>query len=74
MRSCAHGLGSVPDVPPQVPASLTASRSRRRKGGPPGRHGYDSGKKLSGRKRPRLVDSGGLVLKALVHAADITDR
>lgn len=29
---------------------------------------------MSGRKRLRLVDTGGLVVKALVHAADITDR
>ena len=29
---------------------------------------------MSGRKRHRLVDTGGLVLKALVHAANVTDR
>lgn len=29
---------------------------------------------MSGRKRHLLVDTGGLVLKALVHAANITDR
>jgi putative transposase len=29
---------------------------------------------VSGRKRHLLVDTGGLVLKALVHAANITDR
>jgi putative transposase len=39
-----------------------------------GSRGYDSGKKVSGRKRHLLVDTGGLVLKALVHAANITDR
>lgn len=39
-----------------------------------GSRGYDGGKKVSGRKRHLLVDTGGLVLKALVHAANITDR
>src|SRR5258708_21175279 len=41
------------------------------RGGP---HGYDGGKKLSGRKRPLLVDMMGLLLKVVVHAADIQDR
>ncbi len=40
-------------------------------GGP---RGYDGGKKVNGRKRHILVDTGGLVLKAVVHAADIQDR
>lgn len=39
-----------------------------------GVHGYDGGKKIGGRKRHILVDTTGLVLKAVVHAADITDR
>jgi transposase len=39
-----------------------------------GVHGYDGGKKISGRKRHILVDTLGLVLKAKVHAADILDR
>ena len=41
------------------------------KGGP---RGYDAGKKVNGRKRHLLVDTIGLVLKAVVHAADIQDR
>src|SRR5437763_10077747 len=41
------------------------------RGGP---HGYDGGKKLSGRKRHLLVDTTGLLLKVVVHAADIQDR
>lgn len=41
------------------------------RGGP---HGYDGAKKLSGRKRHLLVDTLGLVVKALVHPADIPDR
>lgn len=41
------------------------------RGGP---HGYDGAKKLSGRKRHLLVDTLGLVIKALVHPADLQDR
>lgn len=39
-----------------------------------GLHGYDGGKKISGRKRHLLVDTVGLLLKAKVHAADILDN
>jgi putative transposase len=36
--------------------------------------GYDGAKRLSGRKRHLLVDTGGLVLGAHVHAASLHDR
>lgn len=36
--------------------------------------GYDGAKRLAGRKRHILVDSGGLVLAAQVHSADLPDR
>ena len=39
-----------------------------------GVHGYDGAKKIGGRKRHILVDTLGLLLKAHVHAANITDR
>ena len=41
------------------------------RGGP---HGYDGAKKLSGRKRHLLVDTMGLLLKVVVHAANLQDR
>jgi putative transposase len=41
------------------------------RGGP---HGYDGGKKLSGRKRHLLVDTLGLLLKVVVHSAKLQDR
>ncbi len=37
-------------------------------------HGYDAGKKIKGKKRHILVDTLGLLLSAVVHAADIQDR
>ena len=43
-----------------------------RVGGP--ERGYDGAKRLSGRKRHLLVDTGGLVLSARVHAASLHDR
>jgi putative transposase len=41
-------------------------------GGP--ERGYDGAKRLAGRKRHILVDTGGLVLVARVHGADLHDR
>ena len=40
-------------------------------GGP---RGYDGGKKLTGRKRHIVVDTEGLLLRVVVHAADMRDR
>jgi putative transposase len=40
----------------------------------PGVRGYDAGKKVNGRKRHLLVDTLGLVLMVVVHAANIQDR
>ena len=40
-------------------------------GGP---RGFDAGKKVKGRKRHILTDTGGLLIAARVHAADIQDR
>ncbi len=42
-----------------------------RKRGP---RGYDAGKKVKGRKRHLLVDTTGLLLKVVVHPANIQDR
>lgn len=39
-----------------------------------GLRGYDGAKKINGRKRHLLVDTGGLVMKAKVHPADLADR
>jgi len=39
-----------------------------------GARGYDAGKKIKGRKRHIVVDTLGLILVVVVHAADIQDR
>jgi transposase len=49
-------------------------REKRRKRGPHDPHGYDAGKKIKGKKRHILVDTQGLLMHAIVHAADIQDR
>jgi transposase len=36
--------------------------------------GYDAGKKIKGKKRHLLVDTQGLLMCAIIHAADIQDR
>ena len=36
--------------------------------------GFDAGKKINGKKRHVLVDTQGLLLCAIVHAADVQDR
>ena len=36
--------------------------------------GFDAGKKIKGKKRHILVDTQGLLMQAIVHAADIQDR
>ena len=36
--------------------------------------GYDAGKKIKGKKRHVLVDTDGLLLCAIVHAAQVQDR
>lgn len=39
-----------------------------------GIRGFDAGKKVKGRKRHVITDTGGLLVGAVVHAADIQDR
>jgi transposase len=50
-------------------------REERGKGGPSiDPHGFDAGKLIKGKKRHVLVDKLGLLLHALVTAADVQDR
>src|SRR5207253_4832048 len=61
--------------PVRPPQSSTARASRaRKKGASIDPYGYDAGKKIKGKKRHILVDTEGLMLHAIVHAADIQDR
>ena len=53
---------------------MTAKASRApKKGGRIDPQGFDAGKKIKGKKRQVLVDTEGLLLHAIVHAADVQD-
>ena len=54
----------------RAPPSSTRQPSRRPKRGP---RGYDAAKRIKGRKRHVAVDTSGLLLGVVVHAADIQD-
>jgi transposase len=66
---CRHQAGR--EATPSAGIIDSQSVKTTDRGGP---HGYDGGKKLNGRKRHIIVDTTGLVLKVVIHAADIQDR
>ncbi len=54
-----------------IRAHHKAAGAKKRRIDPPG---FDGGKKIKGKKRHVLVDTQGLLMNAIIHAADIQDR
>ena len=62
-----------------IPGSKSPGTSQSVKSGEKGGasidpHGFDAGKKIKGKKRHLLVDTQGLLIKAIVHSAGVQDR
>src|SRR4051812_49114047 len=68
------GVGGARRQPERCDHRSPERQERRKRGRRIDPPGYDGGKKIRGKKRHVLVDTEGLLLQALVHAADIQDR
>ncbi len=66
-------LRTTEDRNPEPSAAVLDSQSAKTTE-TPGIRGYDAGKKVNGRKRHILVDTLGLLLMVIVHAANVQDR
>src|SRR6202044_1839008 len=67
----SHGARSKPDRRDHRQPERQERGKRGARIDPPG---YDAGKKIKGKKRHILVDTQGLLMHAIVHAADLQDR
>ena len=72
---CAMPGGRLARGEPDRRDHRQPERQERGKRGPAiNSSGYDAGKKIKGKKRHVLVDTQGLLMHAIVHAADVQDR
>jgi len=71
---CPPPEGASPGWPKAEPLCGDHRQPVGKNRGKRGARGYDAGKKIKGRKRHIIVDTLGLILAVVVHAADIQDR
>jgi putative transposase len=73
-QRCLAGKGANQERKKKAPTAAILDSQTVKMADQPGERGYDAGKKVAGRKRHLLVDTLGLILVAVVHAANIQDR
>ncbi|MFQ6024683.1 MAG: IS5 family transposase [Acidiferrobacterales bacterium] len=74
-REASPSAGVIDSQPAFAEAKLRLRAGRSAKTTESGGiRGFDAGKKVKGRKRHILTDTGGLLIGAVVHGADIQDR
>ena len=73
-RSTSNAANWPDERPARRLALSTARASRAQKRGFSHPHGFDAAKKIKGKKRHVLVNTQGLLMQSIVHAADIQDR
>lgn len=73
-QRCAAREGAPEERKKKAPTAAILDSQTVKMADQPGERGYDAGKKVAGRKRHLLVDTLGLILAAVVHAAHIQDR
>jgi putative transposase len=73
-QRCSAGEGADEKRKKKAPTAAILDSQTVKMADQPGTRGYDAGKKVAGRKRHLLVDTLGLILVVVVHAANIQDR
>jgi transposase len=73
MYNAGRKLAGKPARPPRS-STARASKARKKVWRAIDPSGYDAGKRIKGKKRHLLVDTQGLLMGVIVHAADIQDR
>ena len=68
------GIGRAGGQPDGGDHRQPERQERGKRGGSIDPPGYDAGKRIKGKKRHVLVGTQGLLLHAIVHAADVQDR
>jgi transposase len=74
VSGCVCAWGGIKSPAPAAPSAGSSDRQSVKTTGVGGLRGEDGGKQVTGRQRHLLVDTEGVVLRAIVHPASIRDR